>query len=94
MAVGTVSVQEPQDPSRVLNLLDGLIERAQESSPLLAAIIRFLAIIVYLVLNIKAWGPWVLIAALLMIGLLVWKGRRTKTQSPPVEEELETEPEL
>jgi hypothetical protein len=85
-------LQEPEDPSRVLNLLDSLVDRVQQSSPLLAAIIRFLAIIVYLVLNIKYWGPSVLVTTLVVVGVLVWQGRRHKRLPPsalPPEEEAE-----
>jgi len=87
------SFQEPDDPSRILNLLNGLIERVQKSSPILAAILKFLAFLVYLVLNIKTWGPWALIAVVVAVGFLIWQGRRKK-QLPPVDVEMETEPEL
>ena len=93
-AAGAHGLQEPEDPSRVLNLLDGLIERAQESSPILAFFIRFLAVIVFLVLHFKVWGPSVLVTIILVVGFLVWQGRRTKEQPPSKEEELENEPEL
>jgi hypothetical protein len=86
------TVQEPEDPGRILNLLDGLVERVQDSSPLLAAIIRFLGFLVWLVLNIKYWGPSVLVTALVVTGVLVWQGRRKK-EIPPAPDELKEEPE-
>ncbi len=70
------ALQEPEDPSRVLNLLDGLVERIQESSPLLAGIVRFLGFLVWLFLHLKVWGPSLLATALLVGGVLVWQRRR------------------
>ena len=91
--VQSPSFQEPDDPSRILNLLNGLIERVQKSSPILAAILKFLSVLVYLALNIKAWGPWVLVIIVIVVGFLIWQGWRKK-QLPPVDVEMETEPEL
>lgn len=87
------SLQDPEDPNRVLGLLNGLIERVQESSPVLAAILKFLAFLVYLVLNIKTWGPPALVVMVVVVGLLVWQGRRHK-RFPPSALEREEEAEL
>ncbi len=88
------SLQEPEDPSRVLNLLDGLVERAQESSPFLALVIRCLGFLVWLFLRIKVWGPSVLVTTVVVIGFLVWQGRRKNKEIPQAQEVLEEESEM
>jgi hypothetical protein len=82
-------LQEPEDPGRVLNLLDGLVDKVQESSPFLATIIRFLGFLVWLFLHIKVWGPSLLVTALLVGGFLVWQGRKKKQADAPAQKKAE-----